>query len=239
MNRPRPTRNAAMVIVAFGLLGAGCGSTETPTAPAASDAPSGVTGTVGTTADRVALQAQDLPAGTGRCDYSGPIEGYISYVEGINDDTYRSVSATWARLMALGATEGYASFFGSTPEACANLLIPQDQRRFVDEEEHIIRHPRMAFSLVFGFADAAAAEAAYQADVFGQSAMRNRATMLIEEGTTTGLTPNAIVNTSKGAPIQTRQVVWQQGRFNVLFATTAIDVAPSAQASAAMAARMR
>jgi hypothetical protein len=58
-------------------------------------------------------------------------------------------------------------------------------------------------------------------------------------GDASGLGPNSITSNSQGAPVLNRQAVWQDGRFNVFFASTAVDRGQSEFATRAMDVRMK
>lgn len=191
------------------------------------------------TTEAVAVQLADLPAGFHQCPYSGDMDALLANIRSINPQTFQSSSATWERLKGAGATEGYAAYYGDNDMACDNLIKPRDQRQFGDEEEHIRNHPRMVFSFVIRFPDAAAAAAAFRADYFGQSQLKQQVAFDTVEGEATRLGVNSVTSSSQGSPIQIRQAVWQKGAFNVFFGSTAIEVRESEIATKAMDARIR
>ncbi|MGH7702065.1 MAG: hypothetical protein ACREMO_03165 [Gemmatimonadales bacterium] len=167
------------------------------------------------------------------------MEAFLANIRSVNPDTFQSSSATWERLKSSGATGGYAAYYGDNDQACDNLIKPRDQRHFGDEEEHIRNHPRMVFSFVIQFGDPAAADAAFRADLFGQSQLKEQVAFDTREGEGTRLGPNSVTSASQGSPIQIRQAVWQKGRFNAFFGSTAIEVRESELVTRAMSSRIR
>jgi hypothetical protein len=151
---------------------------------------------------------------------------FLGNIRSLNPETFASSSETWEALEKAGATGGYAGYYGDNQSACDNLIKPAGERDFGDEEEHIRHHPKMVFNFVVEFPDQAAAATAYRADLFGQSGLRDDAFDVVE-GDPTGFGPNAITSTSEGSPIQIRQAVWQQERFNIFFGSTALDLRES------------
>ncbi|MGH9023182.1 MAG: hypothetical protein ACRDV9_08800, partial [Acidimicrobiia bacterium] len=130
--------------------------------------------------------------------------------------------------------------YGDTDRACDNLVKPPGQRYLGEsEEEHFRHHPITALGFVVQFPDPATAVRAYKADYFGQSKLKSQVAFDVADGAPTGLGPNSITSNSQGAPIENRQAIWQGGRFNVFFASTAIERRQSELATRAIDARMR
>lgn len=191
------------------------------------------------TLQRVAVQLSDLEPGFKSCAYSGDMDTYLRNIKDLNADTYQSVMSTWTDLKRAGATAGYAAYFGDSDRACRNLIVPREQRDFGSEEEHVRNHPKMVSSFVIQFGDQAAAEAAYNADIFDHSQLADEPAFDVARGEATRLGRNSIVAASKGSPIPTRQAVWQRRSFDILFQSTAIDRQASETVTAAMNARIR
>lgn len=128
------TTVAAAVVTSVVVVGSG-----EPTPPPSVDAAL-------TTPATVAVRPSDLPSGLRPCAYSGDMDAYLGTIRARQPAFYEGAAATWSRMQAKGAVSGYAAFFARDDEACDNLIRPQAQRQFGDEEEHIRNHPRMVLS---------------------------------------------------------------------------------------------
>lgn len=186
----------------------------------------------------VAIQVADLPTGFEECKYSGDIETYLANVSNVDPKTHDSLMRTWGKFKEAGATAAYAAFYGDSDRACDNFILPAEKRNFGTEEEHISEHPKIVTSMVFQFPDDVTAEAAYKADLFGQSNLKEEIAMDVKVGEPSRLGPNSISAATQGAPVQIRQVAWQRTAWNVLFRSAALDRQASEAVTAAMNIRM-
>ena len=184
----------------------------------------------------VAIQADDLPERFERCPFSGDMDSYLGYLRGINIALYRANLANWNELKRAGATEGYATYFGDSEEACDSVGRPEpaDAARPAADPR-----PATAWSVVIRFKDPAAAAEAYASDIFGHSTLKRQVGMQLVEGTTTGLGPNSILGTIVVSGVPLHKAVWQRGGFDVLAASENLSSADFDRMTTAIDSRMR
>lgn len=196
------TRRAMGLALAAAALAGGCSSTAAPAPSALVGAPS--------TAEYVALQASDVPPGLVRCGYSGPMAAYLDGVARLDSKAFDSVTATWVALWEAGGAEAYVAVYAETAGACDVWITGE-------EGSYVRGGSRVVSTVVVKFQDPVAAEAAYTADLFKQSALQSGPGRTVVTGSATGLGSNAVVATEEAANPAVHQAVWQNGPFNVFF----------------------
>jgi hypothetical protein len=161
------------------------------------------------TAQYAAAQSSDLPKGMSRCEYSAPIDDYIANIVkmGAKSD---AVTGTWKQLQDAGAVEGYVAVYAEAPDACRSWVVNNapDSRPTAS---------RIVSTFVVRFRDAPAAEAAFRADIFKQSQLKNAQGLRVLIGQATGLGPYAAVGADESSVPTAHQAVWQKVSFIVLF----------------------
>ena len=187
------------------------------------------------TPERVAVQPGDLSPRFHRCDFSGDVDSYIAAFKEVNPSTYQSLTQTWRQLQAAGATGGYFAVYGDADVACNDVL-----GKATDHDESLHDdpkgHPTTVWSFVARYRDAEAAAAAYRADVFGQTHLKDQAFEVVE-GEPTGLGPNSTVGTNQAdAPV--RQAVWQNTDFTVFYGSENLQPLDSERVTSAIDGRI-
>jgi hypothetical protein len=190
---------AAAVAVAV-MLGA-CSGTET-------DSVAPILGEVASP-EYAAAQAQDLPPGVERCEYSGSIPFYVESMKSLGVDP-AAIDGTWESLQATGAIDSFIAVYADTAEACSVWVKGS-------ATGHVHAGSRIVSTVVVEFADEAGARAGYEADVFKQSQLAGQQGVRVLSGPSTMLGDHSVVSASEAANPTVHQAVWQAGPFNVFF----------------------
>lgn len=172
--------------------------------------PPKVLGAPGTT-EYVAAQAGDLPAGLKRCDYSGTIPAHIEARKSMKAEA-SSISGTWTELQAAGGKDSFITIYAETPNACTTWITG-------GPDGHLRGGSRVVTTVVVRFDEPATAEAAYRADIFKQSLLTSENGLRALSGPATKLGQNSATGADETANPTTHQAVWQNGAFNVFFAS--------------------
>ena len=223
------------LVVAVGLWAIGRGDTAKP-APSGqqkTQAPAG--GSVDPSLAAIAVQQSDLPSPSIRCAFSGDVQTYIQRLKDAGSDSHESVVQTWQQLQEKGATAAYMAFWGDAQPACDSVISPSNTM----DHGGGSMHPTVTFSLVVGYQTPENAEAAYSADIFGQTKLRPSPTFEVTTGAETGLGPNSVVGLTPKAPLPLHQAVWQNGTVTVFYGSENLPLDKSKQVTEAINSRIK
>ena len=168
------------------------------------------------------LQPGDVPTGLSICLGSGPLDVYLSGLTQTNPSLAAQELPMWQQLQALGADAGAISIFTSIPSACGAEL-------------GATLAAQTATSIVVRFSDAAEADRAWQAGVFGFAPPPiGLLAPGLTRGTATGLGLSSFVYARGGVQLAS----WRHGEFAALVVLGKLDAATFKAATAAVDARL-
>lgn len=160
----------------------------------------------------VALASADVPGDLDRCGYSDGIDRYVANIRPISEERSESIAGTWGTIRAKGGVDGHITVYAESDVICGYWIAGAPPG-----EDH--DPMRLISTIVIRFADQAAAEEGYRADLFGQSRVNETNGAEFRRGDSTGLGPNSVVWFETDDDTSAAQAVWQAGPFNVFTAT--------------------
>ncbi len=187
----------------------------------------------GPTAASVAMQPSDLPGDMHRCDLSGDIDSFLNKSKTTDPNTYTSTKTEWESAQKSGATAAYTAFYTDSTQHCAQ--VGSSSSDFTSATY------RLVVNFVIQFKDDASAAKGYTSEtIFGFSAasLKNGGAP-VQEGTATGLGPNAIVLTVTVSNQTFYVAVWQHKAFMVILAILNMDTATAKKAATAENGRIK
>ncbi len=222
------------LVLAFGLWTTIRGDSVKPApTPNQAKAPGG--GSVDSSLAAIAVQQSDLPSPSIRCDFSGDVQTYIQRLKDAGSGSYESVAQTWLQLQEKGATAGYMVFWGDAQPACDSIISSSNTM----DHSGGNMHPSLTFSLVVRYQTPENAEAAYSADIFGQTKLTPTPTFEVTTGAETGLGPNSVVGFTRTAPIPLHQAIWQNSTVTVFYGSENIPLDKSKQVTESVNRRIK
>ena len=168
------------------------------------------------------LQTGDVPAGLSVCVGSGPMDVYLSVLQGADATLANRLTAEWTSLQSQGATAGAISTFTAGSAACGAEL-------------GATTNVKGASSLVARFGDEGQADRAWQSGIFGFAPPPPGAVVPgLTRGTSTGL---GISSFTYDRP-SVRLACWHRSVFVALVVVSNLDLTTFKAATAAIDPRL-
>jgi hypothetical protein len=168
------------------------------------------------------LQSSDVPAGLAVCLGSGPMDVYLSMLEGADPVVGDRVTKEWLQLVTVGADAGAMSVFAASPGAC-------------NAELGATTNLKAMASFVARFGDESQADRAFQAGIFGfMPPPPGQLTPGVTVGTSTGLGVSSFTYERPSV----RLACWRHGVYVALVAVSNLDLTTFKAATAAIDPRL-
>jgi len=168
------------------------------------------------------LQSSDVPAGLSVCVGSGPIDVFLSVLEGTAPTVASRESDQWLQVRNQGATAGAISVFAANASACSAELGATNGVKAMT-------------SFVARFADEGEADRAWQSGVFGFAPPPpGQLTPGLTRGTSTGLGLSSFTYDRPSV----RLASWHRSVFVALVVVSNFDVTTFKAATAAIDPRL-
>jgi len=185
------------------------------------------------TAESVAVQSSDLPAGMVKCDISGNMDAYLTQVQAKDPTHYTQVKQEWEDAKAKGATAGQVVVYSDSADHCASF---KSNTSAITSATY-----KLVVNFVIQFKDEASATDGYKTGGilgFNPTSLTNGG-VPSKVGDQTGLGANSIVVTLDVGGQNFYIAVWQKKKFMVILAVLNIDSATDAKVATAENGRIK
>lgn len=157
------------------------------------------------------------------CDLSGSIDSFLSKEKTQDPNTYSSTSSEWSDAKKNGATAAQVAFFADSSAHCGAIKT--------NGADIGAANYKLVINFVIQFKDESSAAKGYTSEsIFGfkssdlkQSATSGGSAIQVTEGTTTGLSSNALILSASVVGQSYFIAVWQNKAFMVILAVLNVD----------------